>query len=73
MKTVTVFRTSVTTPDHAAQLKASLDQLFENDECWNFDLEDSENILRVESKSAKAILARQLLTDSGFYCEELED
>lgn len=73
MKTIMVFKTSVTTRTDVAKLKLLLDRLFENGERWNFDLEDWENILRIESAAHKANQVINVLNTSGFQCIALED
>lgn len=40
---------------------------------WNFDLEDCDKILRIESAAAVAEAVNKLLHEKGFYCEELTD
>jgi len=38
---------------------------------WNVDLNDCDNILRVESKQIDAKEIEQLLSGAGFFCEHL--
>ena len=47
MKTVLVFKTSVTTTGQISRIGPLLDNLINESEKWNFDLEDCDNILRV--------------------------
>ncbi len=72
MKTVLVFRTSVTKEKEVRQLSPLLDQLIEPKGRWNFDLEDCDNILRVESgpQVTKKIIA--LMNAFNHKCNELE-
>ena len=72
-KTVLVFKTSVTTSYKANEVKPLLDNLMDTSEKWNFDLEDCDNILRVEAVSVKASTIIKNLEKAGFVCEELED
>ena len=53
------------------KLRPSLNRLVEKNGCWNFDLEDCDNILRVESQSLDAPIISSLLQNNGFDCEEL--
>jgi len=46
MKTVLVFKTSVTTTGQISRISLFLDNLMDKSEKWNFDLEDCDNILR---------------------------
>ncbi|GAA3563707.1 hypothetical protein GCM10022395_12800 [Snuella lapsa] len=71
MKTVLVFKTSISRPRHVKLLQPHLDALVARQGRWNFDLEDCDNILRVESKILKAQTVCNALKRYGFYCEEL--
>ncbi|NJK83403.1 MAG: hypothetical protein HC912_05875 [Saprospiraceae bacterium] len=67
---VYVFKTSV--------LKENFDEVGQMlnevlpDSKWNFDFEDVDNILRVESTVDISSLVIQKLNESQFFCEELE-
>jgi uncharacterized protein YtpQ (UPF0354 family) len=39
---------------------------------WNFDLEDSDNILRVDSEKNIVLIIAELLSIHNYCCEELE-
>lgn len=69
--TVHVFKTSVKRTGEVQKLRPSLNRLVEKNGCWNFDLEDCDNILRVESQSLDAPIISSLLQNNGFDCEEL--
>ena len=73
MKRVLVFRTSVETTHHVRRVKPLLDVLLDKHERWNFDLEDCDRILRVESASLDATIVAEKLAKAGFMCEELKD
>ena len=65
-----VFKTSIK-PKNVSTVNDLLRTLIPN--CnWSFDLEDCDNILRVESRRNIAELVSLHLTTDGFYCEELE-
>ncbi|MET1258418.1 hypothetical protein ABV409_03710 [Flagellimonas sp. DF-77] len=49
-----------------------LDRLINGSGRWNFDLEDCDNILRVETERPNALAISRLLHDKGFLCEELD-
>lgn len=72
MKNVLVFKTSVTGKDEVKKLKPLLNRLVNQHGYWNFDLEDCDNILRVETQSLSAPVISSLLQKSGFRCEELQ-
>jgi len=72
MKQVLIFKTNVQKMSNITLLKDGLDVL-SNHAKWNFDFEDCDNILRVETDeniSQKIII---LMNQQGFECEELED
>jgi hypothetical protein len=66
-----VFRTNVSFND-LETLQPLLDKYLTNSK-WNFDLEDCENILRIDSKSEISELTIKLLEVNGFDCIELAD
>ena len=66
-----VFKTPVNTKTQARELKESIDNLLPN-AMWNFDLEDSDKILRINSEKIIALEIKELLTIHKFNCEELE-
>ena len=73
MKNVLVFKTSVKRKADVAKLASVLDDLMANDDKWNFDLEDYDKILRVESDMMKSTTIESVLLEEGYYCTELED
>ena len=68
---ILVFKTSVKTDEDIKKLKPKLDNL-SSDLKWNFDLEDCDNILRIEESCVSPIAIIGLLAESGFQCQELE-
>ncbi len=68
---ISVFRTSVLTWEDIDQLRPHLDKLPQNK--WNFDLEDCDKILRIDSESEISEVIVKLLEEKGYYCEELTD
>lgn len=71
MKNVLVFKTSVTKKKEVKKLRPLLNKLINNKEQWNFDLEDCDNILRIESQKLQAAIISSTLQVQGFDCEEL--
>lgn len=67
--TVYVFKTTVINQSHVKGLKSDLNKLAHKNEQWNFDLEDCDNILRIESKEPEKFT--KILEMKGFDCEEL--
>ena len=71
MKTVLVFKTSVTKNKEIKIVQPTLNRLITKNDRWNFDLEDCDNILRVETQMVKADDFLKAIQHHGFYCEEL--
>lgn len=65
-----VFKTSVKTKKDIKKLKHHLNILCKQDK-WNFDMEDCDKILRIDSQSEILKTVMDLLQDTGFDCEEL--
>ena len=66
-----VFKTSVKTKTQVKKLKLHIDKRLPKVK-WNFDLEDSDKILRIDSKENVVLKIIDLLNFHKFYCEELE-
>lgn len=66
-----VFKTSVETENDIRKLTLYLDELLP-DAKWNFDLDDCDNILRIDSRDDITEPVITLLLVSGFDCEELQ-
>ncbi|NNE78075.1 MAG: hypothetical protein HKN31_13495 [Pricia sp.] len=71
METVLVFKTSVQKKNHIRRMRPLLNRLTEKEGHWNFDLEDCDNILRVETQQLKSSTISRILQSNGFDCEEL--
>lgn len=73
MRLVEVFKTSVKTEAQVAYLRPDLCFLLKGTN-WNFDLDDCDNILRIETVNPKVILSvKRLLQKNGFECVVLPD
>lgn len=66
-----IFKTSVKTKLQAKKLKPHINELLP-DEKWNFDLQDCDKVLRIDSDESIVSKIRGLLQTHQFYCEELE-
>ena len=67
-----VFKTSVKKQKEINLLKPFLDAST-GTLCWNFDLEDCDNILRVESEKEIGEEIVNIFRNLEFSCEELKD
>jgi hypothetical protein len=68
---VLVFATSVEKPRQVSRVKPLLTAVVAING-WNFDLEDCDNILRVEADGVSPRYIEKLLNAAGFECHELE-
>ena len=68
---ISVFKTSIKERD-IINLSPTLNKL-DGLSRWNTDLEDCDNILRVESYDDIAEEIKSILSKQGILCEELED
>ena len=66
-----VFKTSVKTKNQVKKLKPGISKIIPNEK-WNFDLEDCDKILRIDSEENIVLKITGLLNIHKFYCEELE-
>jgi hypothetical protein len=71
---ILVFKTTVKTKTDVERIDKALNSYLGTRK-WNFDLEDCDKILRIESESAKPSVLRSnitaLMKNSGFECAEL--
>lgn len=68
---VEIFRTEVSCPKTAAQLLQRLHEVFPHDK-FNFDLEDCDRILRVDSPHLEIEAIPKHFQSWGYYCEWIE-
>ena len=68
---ISVFKTSIEEGD-LVNLETSLN-IVDDLVSWNTDLEDCDNILKVESEKNIAEKIKSILAKQGYLCEELED
>ena len=68
---ILVFKTNLTNPNRISEVESSLD-IHPGIYQWNVDLDDSDNILRIVSKSIAAREVENIVLSAGYYCEELE-
>lgn len=66
-----VFKTSVKTKIQAKKLKPHIDKVLPNSK-WNFDLDDCDKVLRVDSEENIISRIISLLHSHNFHCEELQ-
>ena len=69
---ILIFKTSVKDLKDIEVLKSELNKV-PTMVRWNFDLEDIDNVLRVESIQDVSTEIVHVLNDKGFECEDLDD
>jgi hypothetical protein len=68
---VLVFSTSVKEPRQVSRVKTLLTKIPTIAQ-WNFDLEDCDNILRIEANGLSPRFVESLLQKAGITCRELD-
>ncbi len=66
-----VFKTSVKSKIQIKKLKPHIDKMLPT-AAWNFDLEDCDKILRIESENDIILKVKKFLKTHNFNCEALE-
>jgi len=66
-----VFKTSVKTKKQVKQLKPAINKIMQPEQ-WNFDLQDCDHILRIDSEENIVLKITGLLNMHKFYCAELD-
>ena len=66
-----IFKTSVKTKMQEKKLKPHIDTILPKAK-WNFDLDDCDKILRIDSEENIVCKMTDLLNIHRFYCEELK-
>ncbi len=69
---ILVYKTNINSKSKAKQLQPNLNKLLSN-AAWNFDLEDCDNILRVDSKHDITPVLKKALHQFGIEIEKLPD
>ncbi len=68
---VLVFKTNLTDRFHVSKVEPYL-AVHPQIQRWNVDLQDCDNILRIETEQLLPVEVEKLVTQAGYYCEELE-
>lgn len=71
MTDILIFITSVEKPEQVSEVKPLLTSV-PAITGWNFDLEDCDKILRIESNNISPRYIESLLQTAGYDCRELE-
>jgi hypothetical protein len=68
---ILIFSTSVEKPEQVSKVRPLLTSV-PAITGWNFDLEDCDNILRIEADDISPRYIESLLQKAGFNCQELD-
>lgn len=68
---ISIFKTNISTKGKAKYATPTIDKITEIQN-WNFDIEDCDHILRIESENSISNKVIQELKKLGFKCIELE-
>ncbi|MEO5775651.1 MAG: hypothetical protein ABIQ27_02030 [Flavobacterium sp.] len=69
---ILVYKTNIDSKSKAKQLQPKLDKLL-FDCTWNFDLEDCDNILRIDAEHDITTVLKKALNQFGIEIQELPD
>lgn len=69
---VLVFKTNVPNAIEVSKVQSLLNSISTISQ-WNFDLEDTDHILRVVSAGVPPLFVELALKGAGYQCKELED
>lgn len=67
---ISIYKTDVNTKSKLRKVKPVLNRILLGSK-WNFDLEDCDKILRVESEKSCSEILKTELHEIGVYCQEL--
>lgn len=67
---ISIYKTNIENSSQIQLLKKELDTLL-GEENWNFDLDDCDRILRVDTQNNISKLVIEKLNTMGFDCEEI--
>ncbi len=69
---VLVFKTDLHNPDRVNDAKPILENI-SGIRRWNVDMQDCDNVLRIETAGLSPRSVEIILQEAGYYCQELPD
>ena len=69
---ILIFKTNLENPDLVNRAKPLIQNL-EGISRWNVDIQDCDNVLRIEASRLSPRFVEYTLQKAGYYCEELQD
>jgi hypothetical protein len=70
--TILVFKTNLENPELVKKAQPFI-QNIPGINRWNVDMQDCDNVLRIEAIALSPRSVETVLQEAGYYCEELED
>jgi hypothetical protein len=68
---ILIFKTDITSRWHSAALQPLFKQV-PGIMKYSVDVEDIDHVLRIETQNVKAMQIKNMLSQAGYYCEEME-
>lgn len=69
---ILIFKTDLHSPE-IVNVAGTLIQGIDGIRKWNVDMQDCDNVLRIESTGLTAKQVEYILRNAGYFCEELQD
>jgi hypothetical protein len=69
---ILIFKTNLNKPEHLNRVQPVL-QNIPGIKRWNVDMQDCDNVLRIEATELSPRSVEAVLQNAGYYCEELQD
>jgi hypothetical protein len=69
---ILIFKTNLNHPEHIHRVQPVI-QNMPGIQRWNVDMQDCDNVLRIEAIELSARTVEAVLQNAGYYCEELQD
>lgn len=69
---ILIFKTDLHSPE-IVNLAGTVIQGIHGIRKWNVDMQDCDNVLRIESTGLTAKQVEHVLQNAGYFCEELQD
>lgn len=69
---ILVFKTNLENPELVTKAQPLI-QNIRGIKRWNVDMQDCDNVLRIEAEEVSPRSIENILQNAGYYCEELQD
>ncbi|MEO7530637.1 MAG: hypothetical protein ABIS69_04475 [Sediminibacterium sp.] len=69
---ILIFKTNLNNPELVNRVKPVIETM-PGIRKWNVDIQDCDNVLRIEATELSSRSVEMVLQTAGYYCEELQD